>query len=310
MKSWISHGVQVCTSRPFGSLLMVVAIAAMTLAVNARAVQITDDRGRVITLAAPPQRIVSLLPSLTETVCALQQCHRLVGVDRYASWPAEVRALPRLGGGLDPDIEGIVALRPEVVLVDGSSRSSERLTALGLTVVAFNTQTHADVQRIMQRLGQLLGLPPARAHALWQRVEQDLLAVARDVPVDARGARVYVEISRAPYAAGEASFIGETLSRMGLRNIVPATLGPFPRLNPESIVQADPDLILVTERGFDGIEQRPGWQHIRAVRQRRICRFSAMQADTIVRPGPRLAEGARAVAACLSAAYGKTKAAR
>jgi iron complex transport system substrate-binding protein len=74
---------------------------------------------------------VSLLPSLAETVCELGQCQRLVGVDRYTNWPASLKALPRVGGGLDPNIEQIVALRPDVVLMATSSRAGDRLRALG-----------------------------------------------------------------------------------------------------------------------------------------------------------------------------------
>ena len=74
----------------------------------------------------------------------------------------------------------------------------------------------------------------------------------------AKNTRVYFEVNSAPYAAGEVSFIGETLTRLGVRNIVPASLGPFPKLNPEFVVRADPDLIMVGERSAQGLEQRPG----------------------------------------------------
>ncbi|RYF62016.1 MAG: ABC transporter substrate-binding protein, partial [Comamonadaceae bacterium] len=77
--------------------------------------QITDDRGVAVRLAQPPQRIVSMLPSLTETVCELGACGRLVGVDRYSNWPGRVRTLPQVGGGLDPNVEAIVALKPDLV---------------------------------------------------------------------------------------------------------------------------------------------------------------------------------------------------
>ncbi len=107
-----------------------------TLANAQTVVQLTDDRGRQITLAQPPQRIVSLLPSLTESVCALGQCARLVGVDRYSNWPGSIAGLPRVGGGIDPSIEAVVALRPDVVLMATSSRAAARLEALGLKVVA------------------------------------------------------------------------------------------------------------------------------------------------------------------------------
>ncbi|HMN56925.1 MAG TPA: helical backbone metal receptor, partial [Ottowia sp.] len=87
----------------------------------AHAYEIHDDAGQTTHFDAPPARIVSLLPSLTETVCALGACARLVGVDRYANWPPPVQRLPKLGGGLDPGVEAVVALRPDVVLMDSSA---------------------------------------------------------------------------------------------------------------------------------------------------------------------------------------------
>ena len=103
---------------------------------------------------ATPHRIVSILPSLTEAVCELGHCGRLVGVDRYSNFPASLQKLPQVGGGLDPNIEAIVALKPDVVLMAKSSRAGERLEALGLKVVALEPKTHADVQRL-DRLGGL-----------------------------------------------------------------------------------------------------------------------------------------------------------
>jgi iron complex transport system substrate-binding protein len=110
---------------------------------------------------------------------------------------------------------------------------------------------------------------------------------------------VYFEVNSTPYAAGESSFIGETLTRLGMKNIVPAKLGPFPKLNPEYVVRANPDLIMVSVRSAQGLEQRPGWGGIRAVREGRICRFDALQSDVLVRPGPRMDEAARLMAQCL-----------
>ncbi len=249
------------------------------------------------TPAASPQRIVSLLPSLTESVCALGACARLVGVDRYSNWPASVRALPQVGGGLDPNLEAIVALRPDLVLVAKSSRVSERLEGLGIRVLALEPKNAADVRRVLDTLGQVLGVDDAQA--VWREIDASVSAAAQSLPARVKGTRVYFEVSSAPYAAGESSFIGETLKRLGAVNIVPAALGPFPKLNPEFVVRADPALIMVSERGAPGMEQRPGWDRIQAVREGRICRFDADQADVLVRPGPRMGEAARLMADCL-----------
>ncbi len=260
-------------------------------------VELVDDQGRTVRLPHPPRRIVSLLPSLTETVCALGACDRLVGVDRYSNWPVSIHQLPVVGGGLDPSIEAIVALRPDVVLMATSSRAQARLESLGVPVVALEPRTYKDVQRVLGKVGQLLGVPDAQR--VWRVIDAGVQAAAQSVPASALGTRVYFEVNSGPYAAGTASFIGETLTRLGAGNIIPRALGPFPKINPEYVVRADPDLILVSVRSSEDLAARPGWAAMRAVRGDHICRFDRAQSDVLVRPGPRMAEAARIMAQCL-----------
>ena len=264
----------------------------------AQAVQVTDDQGTVLKLARAPQRIVSLLPSLTETVCALGQCQRLVGVDRYSNFPESVKKLPQVGGGMDPNIEAIVALHPDVVLAALSSRWAQRLTALGIPVFALEPKTQADVQRAVGKLALLLEVPDGQK--LWRDIDAGVIAAAQSLPPNVRGTKVYFEVNRGPYGAGEASFIGEILTRLGVQNILPAKLGPFPLINPELVVRENPDLIMVGESNLESMEQRPGWSRIRAIRERHICVFTSAQSDVLVRPGPRMAESARIMAQCLA----------
>lgn len=268
--------------------------------VLAAPLEAVDDRGTTVRLAAPPQRIVSILPSLTETVCELGACARLVGVDRYSNWPAPVRALPLVGGGIDPNVEAIVALKPDLVLAAPSSRVASRLESLGITVAVLEPKNQAGMQRVIGQVARLLDVPPAEADALWRRIDAGVNAAAASVPAEARGARVYFEVNNGPYAAGESSFMGETMARLGARNIIPAALGPFPKISPEFVVRADPQVIMVGQRSGQGLEQRPGWAAIRAVREGRVCRFDAEQSDILVRPGPRMAEAARLMADCLA----------
>jgi iron complex transport system substrate-binding protein len=266
---------------------------------QAAGVQVTDDRGVTVRWDAPPQRIVSLLPSLTESVCELGQCQRLVGVDRYSNWPASVAALPRLGGGLDPTIEAIVALRPDVVLLAQSSRVVQQLEGLGLKVVALEPKNHADVQRVLGQVARVLGLDAQATQRIWRHIDAGVSAAAQSLPAKVKNTRIYFEVNPAPYGAGTSSFIGETLTRLGVQNILPANLGPFPQLNPEFVVRANPDVIMVGERNSAGMAQRPGWRGIRAVREGRVCVFPEAESDVLVRPGPRMAEAARLMARCL-----------
>ncbi len=284
--------------------LKVPLLCLAALSNHAQALQVTDDRGITVTFVQSPQRIISLLPSLTESVCAMDQCQRLVGVDRYSNYPDSVQRLPKLAGGMDPNIEAIVALRPDVVLVSSSSRSTSRLEALGLKVIALETKNHADVKRVLQTLGVLLSVPDEQgASRLWRIIDASVSAAAQSLSPKAKNTRVYFEVSRGPYAAGESSFIGETLTRLGVKNVVPASLGPFPKLNPEFVVRANPDLIMIGNGSMQAINAKdlpyPGWGSIKAVKNQRICVFGVVESDVVVRPGPRMAEAARLMARCL-----------
>jgi iron complex transport system substrate-binding protein len=288
------------TNRPWGLWLAFLAMWAL-LAGSAQAtgLQVTDDRGVTVRWDAPPQRVVSLLPSLTETVCELGQCHRLVGVDLYSNWPASIAQLPRVGGGIDPNVEAIVALRPDAVLIAQSSRAVQRLESLGLKVVALEPKSHVDVQHVLGKVAQVVGVDAQATRRIWRHIDAAVSAAAQSLPARVKNSRVYFEVNRAPYGAGTSSFIGETLTRLGVQNIVPASLGPFPKLNPEFVVRANPDVIMVGDRNFEGMTQRPGWGSIRAVREQRLCVFSHDESDVLVRPGPRMAEAARLMARCL-----------
>jgi iron complex transport system substrate-binding protein len=280
-------------------LLCLLASALAALPALAQ-ITVRDDRGVTHTLAAPPARIVTLLPSLTETVCALGACARLVGVDRYSNEPAAVRELPQLGGQDDTQIERVVVLKPDAVLVARSSRVIDRLESLGLRVLVFESQTHADVRASLERIAALLGTPE-RGAEVWRGIQAQMDTAAKRVPIRLRGARVYFEVATAPYAAGEVSFIGETLTRLGLGHAVPASLGPFPKLNPEFVVRAQPDLVIAEERAVRGMPARPGWASLKALRDGRVCALPKPRYELLIRPGPRLGEAALLLADCLAA---------
>ena len=262
------------------------------------AVTLTDDRGRQVVLDRPVLRVVTLLPSLTETVCELQACDRLVGTDRYSNWPASVLPLPKLGGLEDTQLERIVSLKPDLVLVAVSSRVIDRLESLGLRVLALEPKSLSDTRRVIDAVAAALGNPD-QGKRLWAQIERRIGAAAARVPPALLGQRVYFEVSSAPYAAGESSFVGEVLDRLGLGNVVPAALGPFPKLNPEFVVRAQPDLVMASERNLAEMPKRPGWGAISALQRQRSCGFAETRYEILIRPGPRLAEAAELIADCL-----------
>lgn len=278
--------------------MLVALVAALGARLAQASITIRDDRGVDVQLSAPAKRIVTLLPSLTETVCALGACDRLLATDRYSDWPSTVQALPKVGGMEDANIERIVALKPDLVLAAVSTRAVDRLASLGLTVATLEPKNHADTVRVIRAVAALLGRE-AQGEALWADAQRRTVAAAARVPAAWHGKRVYFEVDAAPYAAGAASFIGETMQRLGLGNIVPADLGPFPKLNPEFVVRAQPDLVIASERELAEMRLRPGWSGLRALRDGQVCHFSGAQYEMLIRPGPRLGEAAERLADCL-----------
>jgi len=250
--------------------------------------------------AQPVSRIVTLAPSLTEAVCAMGHCSQLVGTDRHSTWPSAVQALPKVGGLEDAQIERIVTLRPSLVLLGPRSRAGERLQALGMQVMTLDARTHADLKRVLLKLGDTLG-EPARAAELLARMDAELDAAARRMPAALRGRSVYVEVGAGSSAASEKSFIGETVARLGLVNVVSGELGLFPRINPELLLRKPPDLIIGPRATLANLADRPGWSALPAVRQQQLCLLDTDRMDLLSRPGPRLGEAAHMLVDCLSA---------
>ncbi len=272
---------------------------------QASAVTLVDDRGAHVSIDRPPQRIITLLPSLAETVCVLGACNRLVGTDNFANWPDEVKKLPKLGGLDDTSLEALVRLKPDLVLAARSTRLINRLESLGIKVLALEPLNQADVKRVLLILAQALQINQAdrAADLVWQKALDGMAQAKRSMPAQAKGTSVYFEASTGGYAAGEASFIGEVMLHMGLRNVVPSSMGAFPQLNPELVVRANPDLILFAEPMAIDLHKRPGWSAMQAVKHKRICAFTPAQGDVLVRPGPRLGEAAHIIAQCLKRHY-------
>lgn len=284
------------------AVLAVVLLVSWPGAATTYPLHLADDAGNPVTLAAPPRRVVSLVPSLTEAVCALGACDRLVGVDDYSNYPAEVASLPRLGGVYDPNVERIVALRPDLVLLSKYGRLPEALRQAGVTVFVFESETLEDAFRNLSTLGRLLDREDA-AGRLVESLRSEIARVAELAQAAGPAPTVYYEIDPTPYAAGPGSFIGTLLERAGGRNVVPAELGPFPRISPELVIQADPEVIILGDAPWGvtarELAARPGWASLRALRTGRVVELGQEQVDVLSRPGPRIAEAVRLLAALL-----------
>jgi iron complex transport system substrate-binding protein len=259
---------------------------------------VTDDLGRTVTLKAPPKRIVTMLPSVTETVCALGACDRIVATDDYSDWPESVKRLPKAGGLYNPNPELIVSLKPDLVLVSKYGKLYETLERAGLTVYAVRTETYEDIFKTVRALGRLLGLS-SEAERLVAQIQKEVYGEeARAAKAKGRP-RVYYEIDPTPYTVGPESFIGVLIAKARGVNIVPRELGLFPKISPELVLERNPEVIVATYPGaLDTIRRRPGWDRVAAVRQGRICVYTGEEDNLLSRPGPRVAQGLRLLVDC------------
>jgi iron complex transport system substrate-binding protein len=272
-------------------------LLGFSLAIFAAPVSVVDDRGVVVMFDKPPQRVVSLLPSLTESICALGKCSALVGVDRFSNWPKSIQELPKLGGMGDINIERIVQLKPDVVLLEKASPVIARLNSLGIKTFALDIKSMSDEERALKKLDTLLGA--SESARVWNQIQKEIMRANKQLSAKSGDISVYFEVNPAPFAAGRNSFIGEILTQLNLINIIPESLGPFPKINPEFVVQTKPDVILLTESTIVDIQKRPGWSSIPAVKRNRICSFTADQNDVLLRPGPRMGEAALIISQCI-----------
>ncbi|MFC4638193.1 ABC transporter substrate-binding protein [Deinococcus hohokamensis] len=282
----------------FASARLTLALGALLLSGFASATRypltVTDDLGRSVTLPKEPRRIVTMLPSHTETLVAIGAGDKLVAVDRFSNYPkAVVDKLPKVGSGFSPNIEAIVALKPDLVLANEStdSRLTEKLAAAGLTVYGGTAQTYNEVFQKISVLGKLTNRE-AGATRLITSMRADLNALQRSV-LKLPKVSTYYEVDPSPYSVGPESFIGVLLQKAGGQTIVPARLGDFPKIDPELIVKADPQVMVGLT--LDDARKRPGWAGLQAVKTGRVYKPTDEERDALSRPGPRLAVALRAL---------------
>jgi iron complex transport system substrate-binding protein len=267
---------------------------------------ITDEMNRTVTIEAEPQRIVSMLPSHTETLCAIDLCDKLVGVDDFSNYPEEVNGLPKLGGGLTgydggPDVEAIVALEPDLVLVSEYGELAQLLEQAGLTVYAGSPQTYEDTFTFFDIIGQITNRE-IEATLLTEKVQKEIDGIAALVS-SAEPVSVYYEIDTTPYSVGPNSFIGVLLAKAGGQTIVSAEQGDFPQLDPEFIIATNPQAIILSDapsgESIETLQARPGWETLQAITNNKIFALTDEQNDVTNRPGPRMAEVVRLFAQIL-----------
>ena len=254
----------------------------------------TDDLGRTVSLPGPPRRIISLAPSLTETLFALELDSAIVAVTDFCDYPPEARLRPRVGGMRNPAAEAIVKLRPDLVLMSGSGNLQSdfaRLTDLGLTVFVSHPRTLQGIYKSIADVGVLTGTK-VRADSIIAGLrarEERLRESAEQQPTRA----VLLLVSVHPViSVGPGTFIDELIRLCNGRNIASAARTAYPMMSREEILAADPDCIVVTSDAADDPAQImtafSEWRELRAVEDSAIA---LVDANTLTRPGPRIIDG-------------------
>lgn len=278
------------------------------LVASAPARQVIDQTGRSVNVPERPQRLISLAPSITETIYALGLGGRLVGNTDYCDYPPEAKQKPRVGSVLNPNLERIVALKPDLVIGSAEANrleTADRLERLGIPLYGVTAHTVDEALASIEDLGRALGDEAAARNVVVQ-----LRARAADVEKRIAGRQpvkvLFVVWHRPLTTAGRHTFVSDVIRRAGGVSIADDLLGDWPRMSLEEAVRRKPDVILFSHSesftpNLDEFESLPGWRGLPAVRNGRMHFIS----DSIVRPSPRLIDALEDVARILHPAEGR-----
>jgi iron complex transport system substrate-binding protein len=282
--------------------LLLAALSA--IAIDARAaVAAVDASGTHIELAAPARRVVSLAPHATELLFAAGAGDRVVGVLAPADWPPEAAKLPRVGDAGAVNLEGILALKPDLIVTWPylAPAQIERLRAMGVPVYLSNPGTPMAIAEEIERLGILTGHAEQAARAAAKFRAK--LAAARDGAAGAATVRVFYEIWNRPlYTIGGGHLITAAIDMCGGENVFASLPLPAPQVSVEAVLAAAPEAIVA---GADNavrpvwLDEWRAWRNLPAVARGNLF---VVDANLLHRSGPRFAEGVNQICRVLAAA--------
>ncbi|HVH70618.1 MAG TPA: cobalamin-binding protein [Candidatus Dormibacteraeota bacterium] len=254
--------------------------------------EVVDETGRSVRIPQPVRRVVSLAPSLTETIYALGLEHRLVGDTDYCDYPPDAQKKTKVGGGINPSLEVIASLHPDLVLATKSfnrQETTQSLDKLGIASYATDPHTVRDILSSLKTLADVLGVPDAGVFVAedMQRRLDDLQHRLGDLPPK----RVLFVVWTQPLiSTGQHTFLADALRHAGAVSIVDSSQD-WPQVNLEEVAKLQPDFLIFAEshsgdasREVEKLATLPGWKILHAVRDRRYAVIS----DAVKRPAPRI----------------------
>lgn len=261
-----------------------------------------DDLGRKVTIVAEPRRIISLAPSITETLFALQLDERIVGVTSYCDYPAGALAKERIGDTLSPNLERIIALKPDLVIVTTASQLeslTRQLDSLSIPVYVTNPRTIDGIIGTIRRLGELTGRT-TRADELAREMEARKERIASRVGRLPQVAVLYLLQLDPLITAGKETFLNDLISIAGGQSISGGEQADYPQFSRETVLARSPEVMLLPSRHGEGsidvARLRQLFATTPAVRNNRLMTINS---DWIDRPGPRIIDGLEQIAQAL-----------
>jgi cobalamin transport system substrate-binding protein len=263
-------------------------------------VTITESSGATVTITKQPHQIVSLSPTATEMLFAINAGHQVIAVDDQSNYPPDA-PMTKLSG-FQPNIEAIAAYKPDLVVAsDDNGGLVHALAALNIPVLVEPAAKNlGDSYKQIAQLGVATG-HGVDASALEKKMRADLAAITGSLPKPAKALKVYHELDDTYYSATSATFIGQVYGLLGLKNIADgatAAAPDYPQLSAEYIVSSNPDLIVLADtkcchQTLATVAARPGWGSIVAVKSGQVV---GADDDIASRWGPRVVEFLQAIA--------------
>ncbi len=260
---------------------------------------VTDDLGRTVTIPVKITRVVSLAPSVTENIFAVGAGDRLVGDTTFCNYPEQAKQIAKIGDTMTPNIESIIALKPDVVFVSTASQIEafmKPLEANGIAVYVTNPTSLDGVLKDLKQFGELLGTQDT-ADKLVTDLQRRIRAALPPAECDLMPhRRVFVQISKEPlFTIGKQSFLTELINRVDGQSVTSDVDSAYPRLSKETASALDPEIIILSESD-DNKEPNDVFKNSRAVKTGRVYRISA---DILSRPGPRLVDALEQISRCV-----------
>lgn len=283
------------TARSLLSLFLLMCLSTQLFAAD-----FTDAVNRQITIPHPPQRIVSLVPSVTELLFELGLEKRIVAVTDFCTYPEAAQTLPRVGGYADPSLESILIHEPDLIIASADMNRPaliRRLELLQIPVYVIHPQTVAETLRTIQEISRITGKEQAGqqlVHAIKRRIERVQQAVANLTPATT----VECVMLQPLTVAGPDTFINDLIEIAGGKNAVPKGPSRYPTWNTEALLSVDPEAIIVSTYPGQPLPKHffNNWPQLQAVKNNHIF---LIEADWIHRPGPRMVLGIEALAKAL-----------